>query len=264
MFDVENLNPGAFQNIDEGFHILSLSDFYYQLVGGLFIYAEQPGLSMMFNDLDTAQSVYQRGNTFQIEIGKPDLRDSCEIAHKINSGSRFPFLAIDMQSDLITSGEVPLAHYNSDSKYVWEEFNTLCNISSSDEMNSCRDNLLLGASCAGYVKPYDTRTGMHYRDDETFMSYNSAYDNPINALEIVKFINHMLSYDKPNLFYADLHDNICYRSIGKGVDEVPGDDEHSFTSYSATASNNNWMGSVYHQWRGNYRLSNISEAGFLL
>ena len=124
LMDVENLSPGAFQNINEGLHILSLNDFYYQMVGGLFIYSETPHLSLKFSDLDANREVLQRGNLFQVQIGQDDQRNSCRLTNDINQSVNLPFIAIDLNSDLITSGEVPLSHYDSSGKYTWDEFNT--------------------------------------------------------------------------------------------------------------------------------------------
>ena len=101
-------------------------------------------------------------------------------------------------------------------------------------MKSCRDNLLLGASCAGYIRPYNTRVeGFHYRSEETFESYKRSFGIiPFDDDGVIPYPmkKHMLDFDKPNLFYADLNDNICYRSM------VDKDTDHSFSSYPATAS----------------------------
>ena len=124
-------------------------------------------MSAEFIDGDT-RSAIMTDKDMLIQVGN-DATKTCELVATINAHPFKKVMAIDLDAGtaededlgIITTSKINLQKFNK--SYQWDDFNTYCNVSESEIETTCRENHLLGASCAGYLTPESVKPRFQYR-----------------------------------------------------------------------------------------------------
>ena len=193
ILEVINNSPAQVMALNNGIYTLGVRDVYLKRIGGLLFASYEEEMSVEIIDkaddgIGFDSSMISNNFLLRKNIN-PDPVTTCYASlEKDNTLNKIMIIDLDASEEgvdlgVLTTSKVSLQ--KSEASYEWDSLQTFCNITQSDEEPLCREELNLGASCAGGEAPLNATIS-------SFLSVNSI--------------------DHYNSFYADLDSRRCYRS----------------------------------------------------